>query len=63
MDEEKEPTPWGDFLDARLKCIFWLAKEKNRSDLQIALDLSLDEEQVYSIRTHPMNQEIFNEMD
>lgn len=46
--------PWGAFLNARLKVIFWMNK-KGRDDAEIARSLSMDETQVYLIRTHLLN--------
>jgi hypothetical protein len=60
QDEEvmkKEPHPWGAFLDARLKVIYWMEKELHRSDKEIAIELSMNEKQVYLIRTNPINRE------
>lgn len=60
QDEEamnrSEPHPWGVFLDARLKAIYWL-ESRGYDDLQIAVTLSMDETQVYRIRTSPINLE------
>ena len=50
--ESKEPHPWGVFLNARVKVIFWLINYMAKSDKQISDDLSMDEMQVYLIRTH-----------
>lgn len=43
--------PWGEFLNARYKAILWMRKEMNRDDKEIAIALSMDEIQVYLIRT------------
>ena len=52
------PNPWGEFLKARKIVIFWMSKDKGCTDNQIAENLSMDEKQVYSIRTNPLNFEI-----
>ncbi len=44
--------PWGEFLNARYNAIIWLRKEFGDNDAQIAKKLSMDEEQVFLIRTH-----------
>ena len=46
--KEKE-HPWSNFLKARVEAMLWMRHERNRSDKQIACDLSMDEKQVYSI--------------
>jgi hypothetical protein len=56
-----EKHPWQDFLDARCRAIFWMKNEMNRDDKKIAADLSMDEHQVYLIRTHPCNQRFGSE--
>lgn len=49
-----ESHPWDNFLKARSKAIFFF-REIGYNDKKIAETLSMDEEQVYSIRTHPLN--------
>lgn len=44
-----KPHPWGEFLDARLKAIYWMKEERGYSDKEICKYLSLDEEQLNSI--------------
>lgn len=44
--------PWQSFLDARVKVIDWMVKKFNKNDKQIAESLSMDETQVYLIRTY-----------
>ena len=44
--------PWGEFFNARYNAIIWLRKEFGDNDAQIAKKLSMDEEQVFLIRTH-----------
>ena len=53
MTEEikKEPHPWGHFLNARWRAILWMEEVMNYSDKEIAIHLSMDEIQVYLIRT------------
>lgn len=46
-----DPHPWGVFLKARTKCIIYF-KRQGKSDKQIAIDLSMDEEQVQRIREY-----------
>lgn len=48
--------PWGKFLSARYEAIIWIKEHMNRTDAQIAHDLSMDEKQVYLIRTYPINK-------
>ena len=50
--DESRPHPWEEFLKARGKAILWMKKEFNRTDKQIAYNLTIDEEQVYLIRTY-----------
>ncbi len=52
MDEVKTDHPWGMFLEARKKAITWMKEEMNYDDKEIALTLSMDEFQVYLIRTY-----------
>lgn len=47
--------PWDEFLEARTKCIHWMNERQNYDDEKIARTLSMDETQVYFIRTHPSN--------
>lgn len=51
MTEEsnKEPHPWANFLDARLKAMVWMRNELDRSSDEIADSLSMDEGQVDGI--------------
>jgi hypothetical protein len=51
-----KPHPWGEFLKVRLDVIFWMREEMKRTDSEIADQLSMDEEQVYLIRTNPSNR-------
>ncbi len=53
---KKESHPWSDFLDARYRAILWMKNTDNRSDAQIAIHLSMDERQVFLIRTMPRNE-------
>ena len=46
MNDKKHP--WGEFLDARAKCIMYF-RRNGKTDKQIANDLSMNEEQVYHI--------------
>lgn len=48
----KKPHPWGEFLKARAEAILWMKNEMSKTDFEIARDLSMDETQVYLIRTH-----------
>jgi hypothetical protein len=50
-DELKIKHPWAEFLEARKKTIYWMREEMNRDAKEIAIALSMDEEQVYLIRT------------
>lgn len=51
IDHLKMPAhPWGDFLEVRMHTIQWM-RERGDDDSQIARALSMDEEQVYLIRT------------
>lgn len=43
--------PWAYFLNARWKAILWMREVMEKNDKQIAQDLSMDEVQVYLIRT------------
>lgn len=47
----KSPHPWGVFLNARWKAILWMREEMGYDDQKIAIKLSMDEKQVYLIRT------------
>ncbi len=49
--ENQEPHPWGAFLNARWKVILWFREEYGYDDETIAERLSMDERQVYLIRT------------
>jgi hypothetical protein len=42
--------PWGDFLNARYKCILWMTEEMGYDDKQIANFLSMDEIQISLIK-------------
>lgn len=42
--------PWEIFLSARADAIKWMNEEMNYSDAEIAVALSMDEQQVYLIR-------------
>lgn len=44
--------PWQEFLDARAKAIIWMSEEMRFYDKNIAANISLDEEQVCSIRKY-----------
>ena len=48
---EMQTHPWEIFLNARKNAIHWMKDDKNYSDKDIALFLSMDETQVYLIRT------------
>ena len=50
--ENENSHPWGNFLDARVQAILWMKNEQGCDDRKIALTLSMDEQQVYLIRTH-----------
>lgn len=52
QEEVKTKHPWGVFLEARKKAITWMKEEMNRNDKEIAIALSMDELQVYLIRTY-----------
>lgn len=56
LPEESNNHPWSEFLRVRLKAIQWF-HEKNYSDQYIASSLSMDEEQVHSIRMNTLNHE------
>ena len=49
---EKEPHPWGEFLNVRLKVIIWMTNEMKYDDAKIAENLSMTEWQVYLIKRH-----------
>lgn len=49
--------PWGIFLDARKNVILWMKHKMKKTDKQIAEDLSMDEEQVFSIREYAEKNE------
>lgn len=51
-NEQKLSHPWGEFLKVRINVIHWMREEQRYSDLEIAQALSMDELQVYLIRTH-----------
>jgi len=53
-----ETHPWGDFLDARLKCIAWMHDTEKYSDAEIADALSMDEEQALSLRKYIEHKKI-----
>jgi hypothetical protein len=57
--EKKTSHPWDDFLDARVKAILWMKNEQGADDRKIALILSMDEQQVYLIRTHIDREELY----
>ena len=44
-----EKNPWNEFLDARYQAILWLEKNNN-SYQEIAMSLSMDEEQIKAIK-------------
>lgn len=46
--------PWGGFLYERARAIKWLIEEQKKNDLEISKILSMDETQVYLIRTQGM---------
>ena len=43
--------PWAVFLNARYDAILWMKEEMGYDDKRIAFNLSMDEKQVYLIRT------------
>lgn len=45
------PHPWADFLNARYNAILWMKEEMGYNDKKIAEMLSMDERQVFLIRT------------
>lgn len=49
--DEKKTHPWEEFLNARMKVILWMKDYLYRSDKEISIHLSMDEVQVYLIRT------------
>ncbi len=49
VESKKEPHPWANFLDARLKAMLWMRNEMKYFYSQISSSLSMDEEQVRSI--------------
>ncbi len=44
-----EKHPWGEFLDARHRVMFWMKDEQKYSNKEIAECLSMNENQVNSI--------------
>ncbi len=60
IPENARKHPWGGFLHERARAIAWLKKEFGYNDLQIAHKLSMDETQVYLIRTNPFNKDVFD---
>ena len=50
--KNKTSHPWGDFLDARVRVILWMKNEMGYNDKHISEALSMDEKQVFLIRTH-----------
>lgn len=50
MNDEK-PHPWGTFLNARYNAILWMRDNRGYDDKTIAENLSMDEAQVFMIRT------------
>ena len=51
IPENSRKHPWGGFLYWRMQAIIWLKNEMNLSDKEIARKLSMDEMQVYLIRS------------
>lgn len=49
--------PWQEFLESRKRVIDWLKEHYQDSDAKIAQTLSMDEMQVYLIRTNQTNEE------
>jgi hypothetical protein len=60
---ENERHPWQVFLNARKLCIHWLHENGLNDDLKIAEILSMDEMQVYLIRTWDQNLKYFSRED
>lgn len=52
VEQSKDPHPWEEYLKARKKAIVWASNEMGHCDAQIAMEFSMDEEQVYLIRTY-----------
>jgi hypothetical protein len=53
--QNKISHPWAEFLFYRYKAILWMEKEMNYSDEEIAFHLSMDERQVFLIKTGKRN--------
>lgn len=51
LEDSNNPHPWAIFLNARWKAILWMRERMGYDDKQIAKNLSMDEMQVYLIRT------------
>ena len=52
QENNLNPHPWEDFLNARARCILWLSKEMKYDDNNIRFQLSMDETQVRLIREY-----------
>ncbi len=50
------PHPWEEFLNARARCILWLSQEMKLNDKNICFQLSMDETQVRLIREYAERQ-------
>lgn len=51
MTNNEKVHPWSRFLNARYDAIIWMKEEFGYTDKTIAIKLSMDEQQVYLIRT------------
>ena len=52
QENNLNPHPWEEFLNARARCILWLSKEMKYDDNHICFQLSMDEIQVRLIREY-----------
>jgi hypothetical protein len=52
------PHPWEEFLNARKRAINWMHEQQKYSDKEIVFCLSMDEKQVYLIRTYEDRQNV-----
>jgi hypothetical protein len=48
---KEKPHPWAEFLRTRKDAVLWMKDEGKRNDEEIARILSMDEQQVFQIRT------------
>lgn len=62
IPEGSRKHPWGGFLHHRMIAINWMKNVQGYSDTEIARTLSMDELQVWLIRTNPLNREIFDDI-